>query len=146
VNVTLRALLSHRTTRAAAAAVLVLALPACVRHLPDQDVRILTTPESARLTADDLWKDYAADAGAASRRYFGKAVVVTGVPTTVGTDAPADRFLLFGQPKESGVRANLLDEQAAAILERAGKQQRISLKCFVEGIDRNLILKSCVTP
>jgi hypothetical protein len=141
--VALPAALSHRT---AAAAVLALALSACVKHLPDQDMRILTTPESARLTAEDLWKDYAADAGAASRRYFGKAVVVTGVVTTVGSDAPTDRFVLFGQPKEFGVRANLLDEQAAAILERAGKQQRISLKCFCEGLDGNLILKSCVTP
>jgi len=144
--VAIRAILAHRTAGAAATSILALAVAACVKHLPDQDMRILTAPESARTTAEDLWKDYAADAGAASRRYFGKAIVVTGVVTTVGSDAPGDRFLLYGQPKEFGVRANLLDEQAAAILERAGKQQRISLKCFVEGLDDNLVLKSCVTP
>jgi hypothetical protein len=137
----------HAMRRARTACLLVaLALPACVDHLPDQDMRILTAAPAARLRAEDLWNDYAADPKNAAARYFGKAVIVTGNVTTIGSDAPTDRFVLFGQPKEFGVRANLLDEQAAAILERAGKQPRLSLKCFCEGLDGNVVLKSCVTP
>ena len=130
----------------ATAVLFLMPLVSCVNHLPDQDLRILETTPSARLSAADLWNDYAADAKKANRQYFGKALIVTGAATKIGSDAPTDRFVLFGQQKELGVRANLLDEQAAAILERATKHPLISVKCFCEGLDGNLVLKSCVTP
>ena len=118
----------------------------CVDNLPDQDLRILAVTPSERLSADILWKDYAADASKANDRYFGKAIVVTGTVTSFGSNAPTDRFVLFGQPKELGVRANLLDEQATSILERVAKEPRISLKCYCQGLNGNVVLKSCVAP
>ena len=47
---------------------------------------------------------------------------------------------------ELGVRANLLDEQAPAILAKTKEDPRVTLKCYCEGLDGNLILKSCVRP
>jgi hypothetical protein len=123
-----------------------LLLPSCVNHLPDQDLRILAAAPTARLSADILWKDYAADPKKANGQYFGQAIVVTGTATSYGSNAPTDRFVLFGQTKDFGVRANLLDEQAGEILERVAKEPRISLKCFCEGLNGHVILKSCVAP
>jgi hypothetical protein len=121
-------------------------LSSCVNHLPDQDLRILATAPTDRLSADILWKDYAADPKKANGQYFGEAIVVTGTATSFGSNAPTDRFILFGQTKDFGVRANLLDEQAGEILERIAKEPRISLKCFCEGLNGHVILKSCVAP
>ena len=123
-----------------------LVLLSCVDRLPDQDLRILSAAPAARLSADILWKDYATDAAKANRQYFGEALVITGNVTALGSDAPTQRFVLFGQTNDYGVRANLLDEQAAAILERAQKEQKMTLKCFCEGLNGHVILKSCVVP
>jgi hypothetical protein len=118
----------------------------CVDRLPDQDLRILAATPAARLSADILWKDYTTDAAKANREYFGEAIVVTGNVTAFGTNAPTERFVLFGQTNDYGVRANLLEEQAAAILERAQKEPKMTLKCFCEGLNGHVILKSCVLP
>ena len=64
--------------------------------------------------------------------------------TRVGDDVPTDRYVLFAQSGELGVRANLLDEQAAEILAKTKEDPRVTLKCYCEGINGNLILKSCV--
>jgi len=126
--------------------VLPVLLASCVDHLPDQDLRILAAAPAFRLSADILWKEYVADARKANRQYFGEPIIVTGTATTIGTNVPNDRFVLFVQPAEQGVRANLLDEQAAAIIERAQKDPRLTLKCYCEGLSGNVILKSCVVP
>jgi hypothetical protein len=123
-----------------------LVLPSCIDRLPDQDLRILSATPAARLSADILWKDYATDAGKANRQYFGEAIIVTGNVTALGSNTPTDRFILFGQTNDYGVRANLLDEQATAILERAQKEPTMTLKCFCEGLNGHVILKSCVQP
>ena len=117
---------------------------ACVDRLPDQDLRILAATPAARLSADILWKDYQSDPKQADRNYFGKPIVISGVVTAVGTDAPTDRYVLFGQTEKFGVRANLLDEQAAGILGAIPADKHLTLKCFCEGISGHVILKSCV--
>jgi hypothetical protein len=123
-----------------------LSLVSCVDRLPDQDLRILSAEPAAKLSADLLWKEFHDTPEAARRNWFGKVVEVTGIATRVGDDAPTDRYVLFGQNGDLGVRANLLDEQAASILAQAKEEPRITLRCYCEGMDGNLILKSCVTP
>ena len=121
---------------------------ACIDRLPDQDLRILQSTPTERLSADILWKDYHADAAKARSTYFRQPIVLSGVITAVGSDAPGQRFVLFGEgEKGGGVRANLLDEQAADILGHIPPNQRLTLKCFCEGLSGETItLKSCVRP
>jgi hypothetical protein len=119
---------------------------ACVNRLPDQDLRILGARPDAKLSVDLLWKEFQSNADQARRMYFGKVVEVTGTVSRVGDTAPSDRYLFFGQSGDFGVRANLLDEQADQILTRAREEPRVTLKCFCQGFDGNLILKSCVVP
>jgi len=121
---------------------------ACVDRLPDQDLRILNvTTSDAKLSADLLWKAFKDNAVDARRTYFGKVVDVTGTATQVGTDAPTERYVLFGQEDgKFGVRANLLDDRAREILSSIPDNRRMTLRCFCEGLDGHVILKSCVKP
>ena len=49
-----------------------LVAPGCADHLPDQDLRILAvTVPGAKLSSEDLWKDFQKDAAAARKQYFG---------------------------------------------------------------------------
>jgi hypothetical protein len=119
---------------------------ACVSSLPDQDLRIVSATPDAKLSVDLLWKEFQGNAAQARRTYFGKVVVISGTATRVGDDVPTDRYVFFAQSGELGVRANLLDEQAADILARTKEEPRVALKCYCEGMDGNLLLKSCVRP
>mgnify|MGYP003382447361 CR=1 FL=1 len=126
-----------------AAAVLVVA---CADRVPDQDLRILSAAPTARMSADILWKEYQADLVRADRAYQGKAIVVSGTATKIGTDAPGERYVLFGQSADRGVRANLLDESAADILSNVPDNRRFTLKCYGDGLHGDVLLKSCVRP
>lgn len=117
---------------------------ACIDRLPDQDLRILSAAPTAKLSADLLWKEFHDNPDQARRTYFGKVVEITGTATRIGDDVPTDRYVLFGQSGEVGVRANLLDEQAAEILARGKETPTMTLRCYVEGMDGHLQLKSCV--
>jgi hypothetical protein len=121
---------------------------ACTDQLPEQDLRILTTPPVERLSASLLWDDYQKNASAAASRYGGRAIVVTGQQPELGSGEPGQRFVRFVvADKKGSVRLNLLDEQAASILESAKAAPRVTLKCFCEGLaGAEVILKSCVTP
>jgi hypothetical protein len=119
---------------------------ACVDRLPDQDLRILTATPSAKLSADLLWKAFQDNAADARRTYFGKVIEVTGTATVVGTDAPTDRYVLFGQTDKFGIRANLLDERAREILSSIPDSRRLTLRCFCDGLNGNVVLKSCIKP
>jgi hypothetical protein len=127
----------------AAAAALILAT-SCARTLPDQDRRIVSVAPDVKLSVDMLWKDFQSSPDA-TRRYHGRALVVSGVVTRVNTSA-TQASLFFAQAADHGVIANLLDDQAAAIMKAATPGQRMTLKCFCEGFDGNVILKSCVRP
>jgi hypothetical protein len=124
-------------------AVALLLCAACVDRLPDQDRRITVTTAIAKLTAEDLWKDFQQDAAAAQQKYWGKAIEVSGKPTRADADGPTS-FVFFAQAEPLGVRANLLDDQAAAIVAEVQSGARIRLKCFCEGLDGNVVLKSCI--
>jgi hypothetical protein len=46
----------------------------------------------------------------------------------------------------AGVQANLLEERARGVLADATAGQRITLRCFCEGLQTNVVLKSCIRP
>ena len=116
---------------------------ACVDRLPDQDRRITVTPAVAKLMAEDLWKDFQQDAGAARAKYWGKAVEVSGKATRADIENGSS-YVFFAQAEPYGVRANLLDDQAAGIVADVQSGSRLRLKCFCEGLDGNVVLKSCI--
>lgn len=134
--------------RAVRALVVVLAVvgAACVDRLPDQDMRIRGETPVAKMSVDHLWKDFQADAAAARARYWGKAVEVSGTPTRADGRDATGAYLLFAQAGELGVRAHLLDDTAADIVKRASAGERLTLKCYCDGFDGHVLLKSCVTP
>jgi hypothetical protein len=127
---------------------LTVAAAACVSNLPEQDLRILAAQPSAKLSASDLWKDFQADAGAARKKYFGKAIDVSDKPTAIETEASKGQHFFFGQAADHGVRARLLDEKAAEILKDAKVGERLTLRCFCQGMDekQDVLLKSCIRP
>jgi hypothetical protein len=120
---------------------------ACVDRLPDQDLRILTATPVERLSVGLLWDDYQKDRAAADSRFLGKAVVITGTVADAGSGEPGRRVLVFNRTNgPAGIRATLLDEQAATILEGVKTNPRVALKCFCEGLTDVVVLKSCVNP
>lgn len=122
-------------------------LSGCADTLPDQDLRIRVTPIVAKMPAEFLWKEYQADAREADRKYWGKAIEISGKATQSDardTGGPSKSYLLFKQSETFGVRANLLDEDAAAIIKEAATGQHVRLKCFCAGLDGHVVLKSCV--
>ena len=122
-------------------------LSGCVNTLPDQDLRIREAPIVAKIPVEFLWKEYQADAREADRKYWGKAIEISGKATqsdTQNTGGPSKSYLLFKQSETFGVRANLIDEDAAEIVKEAAAGQRVRLKCFCAGLDGHVVLKSCV--
>jgi hypothetical protein len=138
----------RRTLLTIAAAAACALSAACAQHVPDQDLRILDAAPAAKMTPDDLWKDFQSDRRAATGRYHGKAVDISGRISTIVTE-PARQAIMFvqkGAGENVGVEARLLDERAALTTKDLAAGQRITLRCFVEGLEKNLILKSCVKP
>ena len=119
---------------------------ACADRLPDQDLRIRAEVPVAKMSVEHLWKDFQDDAAGARRRYWGHAIEISGTPTRADGQDSTGAYLLFAQAGELGVRANLLDDEAAQIVERAHKRERLTLKCYCEGLDGHVVLKSCVQP
>lgn len=120
---------------------------ACTDRLPAQDLRIVEAQPSAKLSAPDLWKDYQTDPTAAGRQYFGKAVDVSAVVTAIDAN-PATANIYFAQTSTNGVRGLLLDERIAQTTKDVKAGDRITLRCFCEGIDakNDVLLKSCIRP
>jgi len=119
------------------------ALAGCAGTLPEQDRRIYAATPVAKLSTDVLWKDYASDAAAADRQYWGKALEVSGNITAISSEPPL-AFLTFAEAEQAGVRAELLDDESAAILEAVKVGDRVTLRCFCEGLDGTVRLKSCI--
>ena len=121
---------------------------ACVSNLPEQDLRILAAQPSAKLSAADLWKDFQTDAAKAKATYFGKAVDVSDKPTAIETEASKGQHFFFSQAGDHGVRARLLDEKATETLKDVKVGERLTLRCFCQGLDENkdVLLKSCIKP
>ena len=125
-----------------------LLMAGCAKTLPDQDLRITQATPQIKVSADILWKDYQSDRNAADRQYHGKSLLVTGVVTGIEKSSPLSQFVMFGQAdgKPPGVQANLLTDTADQVLTGLEPKQRVTLKCFCDGLSTNLILKSCTKP
>jgi hypothetical protein len=127
---------------------LVTVLSGCVDRLPTEDRRITIVTPLAKLSAADLWNDYQKDGAGANRRYFGEAVEVSGKVTGIDTSAKGGAVVMFGQTETLGLRAVLLGDQEAAILKTAKVNERLTLRCFVEGriLEGHVGLRSCIRP
>ena len=121
---------------------------ACVDKLPPEDRRITIVQPLAKLSASDLWDDYQKDNAAANRRYFGEAVEVSGKVTGIEQSGKGGAVVMFGQTETLGIRAILLGDQAADILKAAKVNERLTLRCFVEGrsLEGHVGLRSCIRP
>ena len=126
---------------------LLIATAGCARTLPDQDRRIVSTAPDARVSADILWKDFQTSRSDAARKYHGAALVVSGNVTAIYQSVIASS-IFFGQSGDRGISAHLLDDSAMDVVKAATQGQRLTLKCFCEGLDEtgNVVLKSCVKP
>jgi len=127
----------------------VLLASACAEHVPEQDLRILAVATPfAKLSADDLWKDFQRDPSAARRQYFGQAIDVSAEITSFEANLAKMPHIFFGQSGTPGVRARLLDDRAAETVKEIKVGDRITLRCFCEGLDekQDVVLKSCIRP
>ena len=132
--------------RRASALACLLLTAACARTLPDQDRRITVTPAVAKLPAEDLWKEYRDDKSAADKKYWGKAIEVSGKVTSVVSDPSAPRAIKFAVSGEAGIQALLLDDEAADVIKAAEIGRHFRVKCFCAGLQTDVILRSCVQP
>src|SRR5215831_3156805 len=115
---------------------------ACANTLPDQDRRITEAAPAEKLSVDILWKAYQTDHKAADRRYWGKAIDVSGKVTSVESSPP--NRVMFELAAPNGVEARLLDDQAADILKSVVVGERATLRCYCAGQSGNVVLKSCI--
>jgi hypothetical protein len=117
----------------------------CSDRLPDQDLRILQATPVAKLPVDLLWSEYRGDRHTADGKYRGQAVEISGKVSSIDQTPPRLLFVFQTKP-DVGVEANLLDERARGVLADAAVGQRITLRCFCEGMQTNVVLKSCIRP
>lgn len=136
--------MNHRPSSSIATVLFIAAGIACGPAVSDHDNRIFAMPASIKLSAVDLSMAYAADAGEADGRYRGRVMEVSGVVRKVQT-APA-AVTLAGSESGPLVEASLHEDMAAGLLKTVADGQRITIKCFCEGLDQHVRLKSCVAP
>jgi hypothetical protein len=117
---------------------------ACGPAVSDHDNRIFATPASAKLSAVDLSAAYSSDQGAADGRYRGRVLEVSGVINKVNPGGA--HLLLAGAEKGPPVEASLHEDVAAEILKTLADGQRVTIKCFCEGLSQHVRLKSCAAP
>jgi len=134
-------------TRLSIALVALAVTAACTDQLLAQDRRILDAVPTAKLSVENLSHDYQADAKAADKRYWGKAIEISGVVS--GTrDEPTGAALLFNDKNGALIlEADLLDDQAKAILSSTADSHRMTLRCYCGGASNgHVVLKSCIAP
>ena len=95
---------------------LLVSIAACVDHLPDQDLRVLTTTPAAKLSADLLWQEFHTDAGKARGTYHGQVVEITGHtdPTAEGV-VPASLTFSHYSPVPKNLADKVIDEVKGAV-------------------------------
>lgn len=120
-------------------------LAGCVDRLPAQDRRILDAVPAAKLTVDDLSRDYQQDRKAADRRYWGKAIEISGVVSSTRDEAMGAALIFADANGTPIVEAGLLDDQAKAILASTADSRRVRLRCYCDGTNGRVVLKSCIS-
>ena len=124
------------------------AVAGCGPAVSDHDNRIFALTASVKLSAADLSSTYGADSAMADGRYRGRVLEISGVVTRVQpAAAPAPAVVtLKGGDASPLVEASLHEDAGAEMLKTIAEGQRITLKCFCEGLDQRVRLKSCVPP
>jgi hypothetical protein len=122
---------------------MLIGVAACTPSVSDHDNRIFAMPASVKLSAQDLSAAFAADATAAGDRYRGRVIEVSGVVRNLH---PGVLLTLTAGDEGQVVDARLHEDAAASILKAVSDGQRVTLKCFCEGFDARVRLKSCVAP
>ena len=117
---------------------------ACGPAVSDHDNRIFAMPASVKLSAADLSTAYASDSGAADGRYRGRVLEVSGVIKEVHPGGAL--LILAGAEKGPLVEASLHEDVAAEMLKTLENGQRVTIKCFCEGLNQHVRLKSCAAP
>jgi hypothetical protein len=117
---------------------------ACAPSVSDHDNRIFASPASVKLSAVDLSSAYATDARAADGRYRGRAVEVSGVIRGVRPESSV--LSMTGADAGPAIEASIHEDVSAQVLKTVAEGQRMTLKCFCEGLDQQVRLKSCVMP
>jgi hypothetical protein len=115
---------------------------ACAPSVSDHDNRIFASPASVKLSAIDLASAYASDKGAADDKYRGRVIEISGVARSVG----AAVVTLAADDAGQVIEASLHEDTAVEFLKTVVAGQRVTLKCFCEGFDQRVRLKSCVAP
>ena len=123
---------------------LVVVSTACAPSVSDHDNRIFAAPAAVKLSARDLAAAYAADRAGADDRYRGRVIEISGVVRNLQPGATV--LTLAAGDEGQMVEASLHADAAAAVLVTLTDGQRATLKCFCEGFDRRVRLKSCVAP
>lgn len=123
---------------------LLAASTACAPSVSDHDNRIFAAPAAMKLSARDLSAAYTADRAGADDRYRGRVIEISGVVENLQPGATA--LTLAAGDEGQIVEASLHADAAAAVLRVLTGGQRATLKCFCEGFDRRVRLKSCVAP
>ena len=116
---------------------------ACGPAVSDHDNRIFATPASLKLSAVDLSTAYGTDAGAADGRYRGRVVEISGV---IDKLPGGMTVMLRGAEKGPLVESSLHEDVAAEMIKTLADGKRVTLKCFCEGLNQHVRLKSCVAP
>ena len=117
---------------------------ACGPAVSDHDNRIFATPASIKLSAADLSAAYLAGIGAADGKYRGHVLEVSGVVEKAASGG--GNVMLKGAEKGPLVEASLHEDIASELLKTMADGQRVMLKCFCEGLNETVRLKSCVAP
>jgi hypothetical protein len=111
---------------------------ACADTLPEQDRRITVTPTAFKISTTGLWQEFQKDAAAARKKYWGKALEITGVVTAA--EATPKPHVAFDH-----VEANLLDDTAPGVIKSSVVGQHVTLRCFCGGLaDATVKLSSCI--
>lgn len=122
-------------------------LAGCAQTLPDHDNRIFTAVPVAKLSAADLVQAFVADPDAAEDRFVGKAVEISGVLQGLPeAPAPGTAFLLTAGDAPPHVRALFHEDRATDAFVGRANGQRLTIRCFCEGMNEHVQLKSCVVP
>lgn len=123
---------------------LLAASTACAPSVSDHDNRIFAVPAAVKLSARDLSAAYTADRAGADDRYRGRVIEISGVVRNFQLGATV--LTLAAGDEGQIVEASLHADAAAAVLATITDGERATLKCFCEGFDRRVRLKSCVAP
>ena len=125
----------------------VLMSAACAQTLPEHDNRIFTAVPIIKLSATNLVQIFTTNNAEATDRFVGNAIEVSGVIQDLqGEPGTARTFFLSAGDSPRHVRISLHEDRAPEIAKTLANGQRVTFRCFCEGLTDHVQLKSCVVP